>query len=381
MSSLTKKLLRNRDGNFAITTAFILPVLMMTVGLALDITEMSRTREALQQAVDAAALGAASSLATNGVSNADATQLAKSFLKGHMGQSNPLNLEDPLVDVQLATVSNHAKNYKVTVKSNYNVPLSGFQTLLGIDHARVSAVGVAESSTESKNPISMYLVLDRSGSMQWVTSTVDTSMSSCDNYYEANWPNPTRQSPCYIKKIESLKTAVSALAQVFETMDPDHELVRVGAVSYSTVANTPSALTWGTSTATTYVNALTATGGTNSTAAFQTAYNGLIASSENQAHTTKNGLVPSKFILFMTDGANDNTGNDTSTKVWCDTAKNAGIKVYSVAFSAPDRGKQLLSYCSSGAGYYFEATSVTQLIAAFQEIGKKTSKLENRLTQ
>lgn len=378
-----RALIRDTGGNFGIATAFMVPMLMMAIGLGIDITEMSRKREELQQAVDAAALGAASSLATNGITTNEAKALATSFLKGHLaGTPDGLqNMGTPVVDVTPTTPNAHNKSYKVTVKASFNVPMSGFQALLGFNHARVSAVGVADSETESRNALSMFLVLDRSGSMQWVTTTVDQTKSACNNYYQSNWPKATYESPCYIAKIDSLKTAVAALTSQFETSDPTHELIRTGAVSYSSAANTPSALAWGTAAATTYVNALTASGSTNSTAAFQAAYNGLKASTEDAAHKAKTGLTPTKYILFMTDGQNDNANIDAATKSLCDQAKADGIKVYSVAFSAPAVGKQLLSYCASGTSYYFEATNMPQLVAVFREIGSKTSKLTNRLTQ
>lgn len=383
MYSLLKSLAASRDGNFAFTSAIVLPALLMAAGLAIDLSEMSRVRDNLQEAVDSASLAAASALAAKGASEDEAKKLAAAFIEGHMANTDPDGTDQtkPAVDIGQKALSNNAKTFTVTVTANQVVKLSGLQVLLGRSTATVAATGVAESSTESKNPISMYLALDRSGSMQWVTSTVDTSKAACDNYYEANWPKAVYQKPCYVKKIDSLKMAVAALAAQFEQTDPRHELVRTGAVSYSSSANSPSPLGWGTSATTTYVNALTATGGTNSTPALQIAYDGLVAASENQAHMSKSGLVPAKYIVFMTDGANDNTNVDTSTKALCDTAKKNGIQIYTVAFSAPDRGKQLLSYCSSGKGYAFEAENVNQLVAAFQAIAAKTSKLSNRLTQ
>lgn len=383
VSSLAKSFFASRDGNFAFTTALVLPAMLMVIGLALDVTEMSRVKGNLQEAVDSAALSAASALAAKGASEKDAKALAASFIQGHMAASSDdkKNLSSPAIDIGQKALSSNAKSFTVKVSANYTVKLSGFQVLLGRNTATVNAVGVAESSTESKNPLSMYLVLDRSGSMQWVTTTVDTSQSACNNYYESNWPKATYEKPCYLKKIDSLKMAVSALAAQFDQLDPKKELVRTGAVSYSSANNTPTPLAWGTAATKSYVEALTATGGTNSTAAIQAAYNGLIAASENQAHLTKNGLVPAKYIVFMTDGANDSTSVDTSTKAVCDTAKKNGVQIYTVAFSAPDRGKQLLTYCSSGSGYAFEAENVNQLVAAFQSIAAKTSKLSNRLTQ
>lgn len=385
MLSTVHKLMRCRSGNFAVTTAFLIPVLLMAIGIAVDISTLSRKREQLQNAADSAALAATSAMVNNAMTQANAKLLAASMLKGQMGASTSpseaLNLQTPTVTVSETAPNTHSKIYTAKVVATYNVPLSGFQVLLGYSSSRITAVGSSQSEIETKNPVSMYLVLDRSGSMEWVTTVVDTTQNACNNYYEANWPNPTWQSPCYIKKIESLKTAVKALGDQLDSNDPDKTYVRLGAVSYNTATQQPQDLAWGTTAARTYVNALTATGGTNSAPGMQKAYEALNAASENQAHLSKNGGTPSKFIVLMTDGANDNTNNDANTLTWCSTAKTAGIKIYTVAFVAPDRGKTLLATCSSGAEYSFEASNVAQLIGAFQAIGQKTSKLVNRLTQ
>ncbi len=385
MISAVQKLLKCRNGNFAITTAFVMPVLLMGIGIAVDLTTLTRTREQLQNAVDSAALAATSAMVNSGMTADNAKKLAASMLRGQMSATTStgesVNIEAPTVTITETSPSVNSKIYTAEVVANYDVPLSGFQVLLGYTASRISAVGSAQSEIEKKNPISMYLVLDRSGSMQWVTTVVDTTQTACNNYYEANWPNPTYQNPCYVKKIDSLKTAVKVLADQLDSNDPTKEYVRMGAVSYNTAIQTPQALAWGTTDVRTYVNALTASGGTNAAPGMQTAYQSLNASSENQAHMQKNGGTPSKFILLMTDGANDNTNNDATTLSWCTTAKNAGMKIYTVAFVAPDRGKALLASCSSGTEYYFEASNVAQLISAFQSIGQKTSKLANRLTQ
>lgn len=382
MIKAVEKLLKCRKGNFTITTAILLPVVLMAVGIAVDVSSMSRSRERLQNAVDSAALAATSAMVNSGMSAGNAKKLAEDMLKGQIGTSgDALNLLPATVTITQTTPNSHSKIYTAKVVASYNVPLSGFQVLLGGNTSRISAVGSAQSEIETKNPVSMYLVLDRSGSMQWVTTVVDTTKSACNNYYEANWPNPTYQSPCYVNKIDSLKSAVKVLADQLDTNDPDKEYVRLGAVSYNTAAQQPQPLAWGTTAARTYVNALTATGGTNSAPGMQLAYQSLNAASENQAHQSKNGGTPTKFILLMTDGSNDNTNNDTATLTWCTSAKSAGMYIYTVAFVAPARGKTLLASCSSGPEYAFEASNVPQLIAAFQAIGQKTSKLVNRLTQ
>ncbi len=112
-------------------------------------------------------------------------------------------------------------------------------------------------------------------------------------------------------KIESLKMAVADMLAQLVASDPDAEYVRTGAVSYNAAMQTPSPLNWGTLAASAYVSALTATGGTDSSLAFQTAYESIVAASENEAHHDVNGQVPVKYIVFMTDGDNNTTSADT----------------------------------------------------------------------
>ena len=42
-----------------------------------------------------------------------------------------------------------------------------------------------------------------------------------------------------------------------------------------------------------------------------------------------------RFMIFMTDGDNNYSSDDTETKALCDQYKADGIEIYSVAFEAP----------------------------------------------
>ena len=120
---------------------------------------------------------------------------------------------------------------------------------------------------------------------------------------------------------------------------------------------------------------------TGLTASAGVSYNKLIATSENTVHKTKNGQVPTKYLVLMTDGANNSSADDTSTKATCVSAKAAGIEVYSVAFMAPTAGQNLLKACATDASHYFEAENMAALVAAFKVIGERTSAVVSRLTK
>ncbi len=412
-----RRFMMERSGNFGMMTAILLPVTLAVAGLAMDMTKVIQVKAALQDAADSAALSAASALASdNSLTDEQAIERARRFMAAQFantagsdnatedetqsGTSDELG-EDTTAIVQRTTGSSGSSNvYDVTVSGYYDVPMNAFTRLLGRESMRVSVTSKAESTSETQSALSMYLALDRSGSMSFVTDTVDTTQTSCVNYTASNWAykdvkqgqknyiKPTK--PCYVRKIDALKTAAGVLFTTLNEADPDAEGVRVGAVSYNDTTQSPSAIAWGTTSAAAYVSALPSvpTGGTNASGAMKVAYDALKAANatEANAQAAKDNKKFERYILLMTDGEMTGTGSswnasiDSQVRSYCDLAKTDGIKIFTVAFMAPDKGKSLLSYCASAADYYFEPEDMDTLVSAFQEIGKKAADMTTRLT-
>ncbi len=394
--SLLLGFMRDRRGNFGTMTAILLPVVLAGAGVAMDLAKMVQVRTALQDSADSAALSAASALAGQGISDEKAIELAKKFLAAqfkNLTQNGGALSEDEeqaakdLADTALASVtrttgaSGATNTYEVTVTGQYDVSMNAFTALLGYDKVRVSVSSTSESTTESKNALSMYLVVDRSGSMAENTSTVNEAQPTKVEYYQCGWSWCSRTVTNYVLKIDALKVAVADLVDQLNTADPEKKYVRTAAISYNSSSQSPTTFEWGTKAAMDYVNALTATGGTDSSNAVKTAYQKVTATSEVNAHIAKNGQKdPGKFIVFMTDGDNNYTSADTSTKKWCDSAKAVNVEIFTVAFMAPSRGQELLKYCATDTSHYYDANDAAQLIAAFKEIGEKASMAATRLT-
>ncbi|MCM2398464.1 VWA domain-containing protein [Rhizobium sp. S95] len=416
-STVVRRFVSDRNGNFGMMTAILLPVTLAVAGLAMDMTQVIQVRSALQDAADSAALSAASALASDEtLTDEQAIERARKFMAAQFantaGSDNATDDEtqssasDELGDETTAVVqrtagTNGASNvYDVTVSGYYDVPMNAFTRLLGRESMRVSVSSKAESTSETRSAMSMYLALDRSGSMSFVTDTVDTTQTSCVNYTAENWAykdvksgqrnyiKPTK--PCYVRKIDALKTAAGVLFTTLHDADPDSAGVRVGAVSYNDTTQSPSAIAWGTTSAAAYVSALPSvpTGGTNATGAMKIAYDALTATNatEATAQAAKDNKKFERYILLMTDGEMTGTGSswnssiDSQVRGYCAQAKTDGIKIFSVAFMAPDKGKSLLNYCASDTSYYFEPDDMDELVSAFKEIGKKASEMTTRLT-
>ncbi|KQU95346.1 hypothetical protein ASD02_15635 [Ensifer sp. Root1252] len=404
-------MLKDRGGNFGMMAALATPLILAAGGVAIDLANMVTMKNQMQDAADAAALAAASALVSKTPPTPEeAKEIALNFLKaqstaagsatdgwGENGgtaasfksAADPAAEDKPPVDeatVDIIEGSNGAtgKTFKVSIVNKHTIEFNAMTRLLGRKWTQLETRATADSATETKNALSMYLVLDRSGSMAWKTNALDTTKTSCANYTEDNWskyPNLKATKPCYVTKVDALKTAVKDLLAQLKIADPKDLYVRTAAVSYNSAQDTAGNLDWGTTGTATYVNALVATGGTASGNAFKTAYNKVTAATENTAHKAKNGQVPTKYIVFMTDGDNNNTSDDTTTLTWCDTARKNNIQVYTVAFMAPDRGKALLKSCATTTANYFQAEEAADLIAAFKAIGEKASAMATRLTK
>ncbi len=380
------KMLKDRRGNFGMMTALTAPLLFAVGGVSIDVASMLMTKNQLQGATDAAALAAASALVSEERPDIEAAkEIARKFLLSQMGNGTS-SADEESYDVIITETPNGLKGkiFNVTIVSKQVIEFNAMTRLLGRESTTLETRSTAESASESKNALSMYLVLDRSGSMAWKTNTVNTAKASCPNYTEFNWgkfPYLKATSPCYITKIDALKAAATNLFAQLLLADPESIYVRTGAVSYNNKQDTPGNLAWGTISTAAYVNALVAIGGTASGTAFQTAYEKVIDNAEVETHAAKNGQVPSKYIIFMTDGENNYANDDTVTKRWCDKAKANKVKVYSVAFMAPHRGQELLRYCASSSSHYFEAEEAAELVAAFKAIGEQASAMVSRLTK
>lgn len=397
--SLFGRLWRDRAGNFGIATAIILPVTAATAGVALDFNQMVQVRNALQDSADSAVLSAANALAKNkNMSDTQALEMARKFMKAQFYNVVPgakgsetvpgeTKTQDPL-DNAIGTVTRNSSTsgntYDVTIKTDFTLPTNGMTALLGWKTFTIGVSATARATTESKNAMSMYLVLDRSGSMSWDTDTINEAQPKKTVYYNcgSSWRPRTcsYQADNYVIKIDALKLAVASLTTQLNTADPEKRYVRTGAVSYEARMYDPVALEWGTAHTLSYVQALVADGGTDSSDAMDRAYEDISKATEDTAHKNKNGQKPSKFIVFMTDGDNNYAEADVDTLATCEAAKKDGIEIFTVAFMAPTKGQGLLKACASGPSNYYDAQDAAQLVAAFKEIGDKAVDAATRLT-
>lgn len=385
-------------GNFAVTTALALPVLLGAAGIAMDVSNMVVTRNQLQAATDASALATATALANGSVTVSAAPQLATDFVTGQM--ANYLGADATTAAAIKAgttatigqTTTSNGTSYSVKVNTSYTMIVTGLSSVLGWKSAKVGASSSTTSgTTQSQTALSMILALDESGSMADNTTTVASQTcviplgTSCLLY-----------NTVYVTKIGALKQAAGALFDALDTADPKSVLVRTGAVSYNSVVvgqtKNPT-MDWGTTAARKYVTAMPTkpTGGTDATGAMTIADTAVKKSTsgtdtETIAQAQKGNTSSNRYIILMTDGEMTGAGAtwnqtlDQSVRDKCAAAKADGITIFSVAFMAPATGKSLLQFCASSSGNYYEPSTMDTLVSAFKSIAKTATSSTTLLT-
>ncbi|MFB9947371.1 TadE/TadG family type IV pilus assembly protein [Rhizobium puerariae] len=419
--TLFSRLIQDRAGNFGIMTAAMLPVLLGAAGVAIDLTHVMEVKNRLQSVADASTLATAAAMADKGeMTEAEAEKMGLDTFAGQAASNEDADDQDAAakafkdntsIKATITSTSNTATGYEIRLKTVYDVPLNGMTAILGFKTMRVSVESIAASSRDG-NALSMYLALDESGSMAWDTTTVNPDQPTKQVAYKCGYKTCYQTVTNYITKIQSLKTAATVMFDELDKADPNKELVRVGADSYDDKTKTEQAIAWGTTAVRTYIGKLPTVpdGGTDASGALTNALNALKTANatEKNAHDSKKNTSFERFIVFMTDGemtgnsSNWNSTIDTKVRGICDAAKvdgltdaekamvkagtaseavkSKGIKIYTIAFMAPDKGKDLLGYCSSGDDYYYEPNNMTQLVQSFGEIARKAAKTGTRLT-
>lgn len=183
VTSLKRRFLADTAGNFGIMTAILLPVLLGVAGAGMELANVMQVKADIQNTADAGALAAVTQarLREGDMADEDIKKLAKDFIVGQM-ENDLTDAEKKELDKNtVATVSTtdgtRGKTYTVTTTITRQIKLNPLLGFLGASTLNVSATGTAQASVNKGAPISMYLVLDRSGSMSFKTDTINTAKS------------------------------------------------------------------------------------------------------------------------------------------------------------------------------------------------------------
>ncbi|OJV04463.1 MAG: hypothetical protein BGO20_19875 [Bosea sp. 67-29] len=414
---------RDRSGNVMMIFGLALVPLMGVVGVAVDYSRASNARQALNAAIDSAALMAARD--AQKLTDAQLTARVNAWLK----DSLPADVKS---EFSTATVTIDRTARTVKIVANANVPAT-VARVIGTQQIAVSSSG---QSTWGLNTIELALVLDNTGSMsssgkmtalkqasldliqimkdatqetdQIRISIVpfstrvllDTSLknsswlrwdqtqTTCSNYwpYSCTTKTITKNTwqGCVTDRDKSYDVSDGDGASTNATMYPADFCDTYSPSSQAKIL--PLTSDW--TALTSRVNAMQPTGATNITIG---AIWGMATLSPSDPFTgAKPASTPrlKKYMILLTDGDNtknrwDGNGSSSSsavdgrTTLACTNIKSAGVTVYTIRVM--DGNATLLRNCASDPSMYYEVTSASQLSPIFKAIASEISQV--RLTQ
>lgn len=189
---LARRFVADTKANFAMMFALVVPVVLVAIGTAVDVSTIVRSKTTMQSALDAAVL-AASRLR-------DANQTRDEVFEDFMAAN--LAGEHSLYDVEADISVDNGINYiKTHATATAKVRLSFMHLAPGVDEVTVQA-----SAFESTNELEVALVLDNTGSMG-----------------AAN--------------MAALREAATAMIDILESAKSDNRMVRAALVPFVATVN------------------------------------------------------------------------------------------------------------------------------------------------
>lgn len=316
MRDLFKKHKADQSGGMAVMFSVTVVMVLTVLAASLEISRMTSAKSKLQSITDMAVLAGAIAADAR---DTDREGIALAAILNNSHSIAPLTISgEPLVVFDDAT-----KTVTIKVETTVNSLLAGF---IGKNH-KVSAQSKSLYAPDSLAPISIAFALDVSGSMS------------------GNTPDGR-------VKLATLQDSIGVLFEALEDGSKDKaklaQVLRTGMSAYNTglVEDMPMDYGWG--DLDDAVDNLVAGGGTNSVPALANTYAQLL---DDRSYRTGKGEDISDLIeyaIFMTDGDNNQPEWDDESAAICETMKEDGIKLYSIAFAAPENGEALLLDCASG---------------------------------
>ena len=338
----------SQQGNVAIMAAICIFVVLAGVGAAIDLNILTRSKEKVIDMADAVALTAAiAARETPDIREA----VADSFFEKNRDAADGVDVLDDMSIV----FDDATKEVNVIVSADVDYQ---FMNIFGFADTIVSASVRATYAITNVPPASIAFAFDTSGSMGQFTPDGRTRIEALREATDALFV-------AMFEEAENTALLEDALRTGFSTYNTEIVIqarMRDGFLHViDTVENDPLFM---------------ADGGTNSRPSVLFGLSELL--SEEQASNDPNW---SGFLIFMTDGNNNQAVWDDQTLALCDEARALNYTVFTVAFFAPQNGQDLLRACATSEAHYFETDTTEELSASFRRIGRELGESTVRLSK
>ena len=356
-----------RQGSVIVLIAFLLPVLIILAGFAINSATIELRRTEMLIAADAAARAGGRELSIS-QSESAATAKARQFARLNEVAGEPLDLAtadivfgrsqrqgagrytfapDDRIHNAIQIIARRDAN-----SSDGPIPMP-FPIAGG-----TNSVPMSLSSISTQVDIDLALVIDRSGSMAYASTEVaqfPPYPRAAPRGWKFGHPAPPKS------RWRDLVKAIKVFDRELES-SPGDELAAL--VTYSNRAKQDQHLTRNLRKIEASINRYTRSFQSGST----NIGGGILAATQTlvSGPNARPGAV--KVIVVMTDGIH-NTGTDPVSAA--KTASNQGIMIFSVTFSNEADQRRMRKVASAGKGKHFHARNGEQLSQVFREIAKQ----------
>lgn len=423
---------RDRAGNFAIVSAVLLPVLILSVGLGINVAQIVMSRSNLLNALDSAVTSTARDLTLGVIKEEDAQQSVEAFLFANgvtgFAAEDKISLASVTIDKLAGTV-----DAKASVDIDLLFPLFS----IGPTHR----VSVESASIYSDKKIELAMMLDITGSMdgQKIKDLKAAAKNAVDTFLAGNRdPSDPRVRVALVPYADAVNVG-SGLSHIVyrernrrsESEPPrleDPQLVSGGSPSdncsteregtyqfsdaspYTAMINRdyrlqfcPSSplmpLSANAATLKSVIDGFVANGHTAGQIGIQWSWYMLSPKWRNVLPTASapadfDERTVAKYAILMTDGEfntafadvadgsnvrNQPTRSKNNAEELCRRMKAQGIEIFSVGFKLGNSAKAVMKACASpdtsGVKHYHEASTGEELNRVYQTIARNIERL------
>jgi len=426
--SFLRRFIVDARGNYAILFALSVIPILIAVGAAIDISRAYVVKQRMTKALDAAGLAVAG---MTGLTNAQIQTTAQNFFNANypatkIGVPGTLTVSSTSAKVMLSAsasmptaimgiigvktmsiaanseITKLGKKLEVALVFDNTGSMSQNSKLSSLQTAAKSFLTVLQNSAPNAGDVKVAIV-------PFTTDVNVGSSNSAATWLKWSWTYPSqtctttwRGTTCTSTTSTKTVSKTGWKGCVTDRDQSDDVSVTPPSTSDSTTlypadnANTFNnncslqslmSLSYDWTALTSKINAMTAGGSTNTTIGLVWGWNMLTQGMPLSTAAAADPKKINKVLIFLTDG--DNTyyrqgavtcdgsnicaGADARTALVCSAIKDAGITVYTIR--TLDGNATLLSACSSGAGYYYDVSSASQLNSIFTAIATSISNL------
>lgn len=426
--SFLRRFTSDARGNYAILFAIAIIPVLIAIGAAIDTSRAYVVKQRMTKALDAAGLAVAG---MTGLTDAQIQTAAQNFFNANypstkIGIPGTLTVSSTTSKVVLSAsasmptaimgivgidtmniaasseITKLGKKLEVALVFDNTGSMSQSSKLSSLQTAAKSFLTVLQNSSPNAGDVKVSIVPfttdvnvgSSNSSATWLkwswtyptyTCTKTWSGTTCVSGTATKTVSKTGWKGCVTDRDQSNDVSVT----VPSTSDSTTLYPADDANTYNNSCSLQSLmpLTYDWTSLTSKINAMIAGGATNTTIGLVWGWNMLTQGMPLSTAAAADPKKLNKVLVFLTDGDNTYyrqgmatcngsstcTGADDRTALVCSAIKNAGILVYTIR--TLDGNATLLSNCSSGAGYYYDVSSASQLNSIFTAIATSISNL------